>query len=96
MRWGKDAEERSAVALKAQDSYSIARQAMGRVEALEARLTAMEEELAANDATIGRLQRRVAALEAEPIDETHKKVAIVKQPVRRDAFSQPHGKGVLS
>jgi hypothetical protein len=64
-RWGKDQEERSAVALKAQSAYSTARQAMEKITGLEATIAELREELtderAARAATLLRLERGVAA-----------------------------------
>lgn len=63
-RWGKDQEERSAVALKAQSAYSTARQAMEKITGLEATIAELREELtderAARAATLSRLERSVA------------------------------------
>lgn len=55
MRWGKDMEERSAVAQKAQDAYATARQALARAEASEARAAALEDRVEALETAIARL-----------------------------------------
>jgi hypothetical protein len=69
-RWGKDNEERAAVAQKAQDSYAIARQAMEQIKGIEAILKSVREELsdcrlenAELGVQLGRLQRQVDAMQ---------------------------------
>lgn len=54
-RWGKDQEERSAVAQKAQDAYASARQAMSKAEGAEASAGAVAAEIADLRALVARL-----------------------------------------
>lgn len=70
MKWGKDNEERAAVAQKAHDAYataSAAREAiagvMERCEALEAALDEAHHDLAQLHKTLGALSLRVTELE---------------------------------
>jgi predicted nucleic acid-binding Zn-ribbon protein len=64
-RWGKDEEERSAVAIKAQDAYAAARQAMEKIVGVEARMAELTEELADERAASAGLRRRVVELERQ-------------------------------
>ena len=61
MRWGKDQEERAAVAQKSHDAYAAARQALAKAESAEARVAELEADVAALSAMV----RRLSAI-AEP------------------------------
>ena len=71
-RWGKDQEERSAVAQKAQDAYAVARQAMSKVEAVTAKMEQMEIENA-------ELRRDLVSLQRQFLDATETPARPVKQ-----------------
>lgn len=94
-RWGHDQEERQACTKKAQDAYSIARQAMERIGKLEQDLTETRAELLVAQEYAGRAVDRLRALvvrvEAlESIDTTPKKDARVKS--LKAAQELPHGR----
>jgi hypothetical protein len=79
--WGKDDEERSAVALKAQSAYAAARQAMEKITGVEVLVASLREELVSSREETGRLLARVRALEA--VDTMPKKMPRI--PPRRVA-----------
>ena len=81
MGWGKDNEERAAVAQKAQAGYAAARQAMEKATAADARSERLAGELMEVRAEYAALSRRIdrlaAAFEAatEPVKRPTRKAA---------------------
>ena len=81
MGWGKDNEERAAIAQKAQAGYAAARQAMEKATAADARSERLATELmevrAEYAALSRRLDRLAAAFEAatEPVKRPTRKAA---------------------
>ena len=69
-RWGRDNEERSAVAQKAQDAYAAARQALAAVDGILSDMTRLREALEASEARETALGARVRLLERQFIAAT--------------------------
>lgn len=80
VRWGKDLEERQAVAQKAQDAYAAARSASARSDSAAATVEAMQGELAAFHVELVALKRVVTAL-ALRVDELERG-SVVPMPRR--------------
>ena len=66
MRWGRDQEERQAVAQKAQDAYAAARSASARADGAAAAVDGMQAEIAALHRVVTHLALRVDELERVP------------------------------
>lgn len=86
-RWGFDQEERQAVAMKAQQSYSISRQNAERIGKLETDLADARANIEAMSETIGRLMDRCRAMMSrieilESIDKPPKKEARLSRQTR--------------
>ena len=64
MRWGHDQEERAACTQKAQDAYAAARQALARIDGLEAQVNQLSTDLMESRAFGAALSRRVDKLAA--------------------------------
>lgn len=64
-RWGADNEERAACTQKAQDAYALARQAMERINGVEAIASDLRDELAEAHAESAALKHRIAVLERQ-------------------------------
>lgn len=62
-RWTSDGEERAAVAKKAQDSYSVARQALEKISHFEMLVVGLREELAESREEVTALAQQVRQLE---------------------------------
>lgn len=69
-RWTSDGEERAAVAKKAQDSYSVARQALEKISHFEMLVVGLREELAESRAEVAVLVAQVRQLERAFRDAT--------------------------
>ena len=64
MGWTKDTEARTIIAQKAQDAYSAARQALARIDGLEAQVNQLSTDLMESRAFGAALSRRVDKLAA--------------------------------
>lgn len=82
-RWGKDQEERAAVAQKAQASYSIARQAMEKIAALESVVIALRQDLTESQGE--------CALLAEQVERLEQQFAAATEPVAEEAVEWSGG-----
>lgn len=74
-RWGKDAEERSACVRKAHDAYAAAREALGKIAALDGTVLALREDLREARGEIEMLRRQISVTPVPRVVKQTRKAA---------------------